>query len=128
MRLIAKSPTLAVSVDTCWSIFLHYHPKQLVSVDDDNKQFSIHNKNKAHEIEEIQKLPRRSISGREYFQFRCMLSEVSDNECVATGSMAGMAYTDARFKTDVKGACSHQSMPPLIRRSLQVTGVMIIIS
>ena len=107
MLLIAKYLTLAVSADTCYRAHFTLPSKTplllLVSVDDDNKQFSIHNKNKAHEIEEIQNLPRRSISGREYFQFRCILSDVSDNECVSTGSMAGMPYTDARFQTDIKG-------------------------
>ena len=71
-----------------------------MSVDDDKKQFSLKT-NKSFEIEDEQKLPRRFISGREYFQFRCRLSDVSDNDSVTKLSVAGL-YTDARFRADVK--------------------------
>ena len=71
----------------------------LVCVEDDEKQFSL-GSTKSSEIESAQQLPRRYISGKQYFQFRCKLSDVQNNEQVTMGSTAGL-YSEKRFRADV---------------------------
>ena len=70
----------------------------LVRVGDDTKQFS-RNTNKSSIINDAQQLPMRIIAGKEYFQFRCKLDDIGENEAV----VAGNGYTLKRFKQDVNG-------------------------
>ena len=74
----------------------------LIRVADDAKQFSTNNNNKSNLIQNAQHIPRRIISGKEYYQFRCRISDVGHNEGVISGFHSGIVYTEKKFRGDVK--------------------------
>ena len=69
----------------------------LVRVDDDDRHF----KGRAAVVDEIQQLPRRFISGREYYQLKCSMDDVAFNNMV-TGGLGAKMYSKSQFRMDVK--------------------------
>ena len=65
----------------------------LVRVIDDGRMFS----SKGSQVGAIQDLPRKNINGFEYFQLKCNLSEVSDNQQLHSG-----VCTQGQFEEDFK--------------------------
>mmetsp|Transcript_28898 Transcript_28898/g.61021 ORF Transcript_28898/g.61021 Transcript_28898/m.61021 type:complete len:390 (-) Transcript_28898:858-2027(-) len=65
---------------------------------DDEEEFS----RKGELIESIQQLPRRTISGRQYYQLQCTISDLKQNEYVVTGRQLDKEYSLPQFKADFK--------------------------
>ena len=70
----------------------------LVQVSDDSKKFS----GKGAKIDAFQNLDRKRISGREYYQLKCSMSDVHQNH-LATGGVASSLYNEKTLESDLKG-------------------------